>query len=660
MDVEDDVIMTVHEEVKEINLNDGEEEDLLDELPEKIENSEQTQNTVRNDSGLETSDSMDAVKDYKEPPVLTPMIEMIPLTSKNNNSVPSNVTVTINAPINPPELQPLPETPYDSPEKSLDSSRRSSVSFIDSLLSKMNRRSTTEGSNSDVSPSKLEQAKSNDEEDLLEEIVTFEKSTNPNMLPTPIVANPTAASAFVNSEEEFQSSLAKQSKKEENEKLSSIDRSKMSSKSQPPKMNPPNYSNIPKPRTLAEKRMLVSTNMDFLMIEQESKIFKQIERKKKGEPLNYNLIEMMMSEDIPINHGPWKALQWLRTQEGNYIQQYINIDDVSYKLTGSRGNHKEKYLPPQSNKPYPKIKSIAVRSARCCAGGKIKKREIDQLVTMESIKRFVLEESIEPFKRLESKNILSQLSSIKPRPLGKKIEFINQNQKLLNANEDSMFLGKFSKFKMPDIKLEVTVQNKVPLNPIAKQYLNEILPHRDMNENWINFALSPIKSDEGDEKDKKVYEFTVPYHENKQHILVREVIKSKQDTEKLRIVDTNDDDIDEMEWTFAENANKDDPLEMEIVEVIKDLTNSVFINLNDNLFTVDDPDDRTVPLCPINPKDAIEELATKKVDPKNDKSTKVLKELRRLNANVVKSDVSQVVDVSYLKDLFSRFYIYFS
>jgi hypothetical protein len=408
-------------------------------------------------------------------------------------------------------------------------------------------------------------------------------------------------------------------------------------------MNPPNLTNIPKPRTLAEKRMLISTNMDFLMIEQESKIFKQIERKKKGEALNYNVIEAMMAEDIPINYGPWKALQWLRTQDGNYIQQYVNIDGVSYKLTGSRGNHREKYLPPQSNEPYPKIKTIAARSVRCCAGGKIKKREIDQLALNENIKKFVLEEGLEPFKRLESKNILNQLCSIKPRPLSKKIEFVNQNRKLLNANEDCMFLGQFSKFKMPEIKLEVTVQHKVPLNPVAKQYLNEILPHRDMNENWLNFALSPIKSDDGNEE-KNVYEFTVPYHENKQHILVREIIKSKEDTENLKILDTTDEDVDEMEWTFAKDADKNDPLEMEIVDVIKDLTNSVFINLNDDLFTVDDPDERIVPVCPIKPKEVIEELATKK-DPKKDKRSKILNELRRLNANVVKSDVTQV-DVS--------------
>lgn len=519
-----------------------------------------------NDSGLETCDSMDK----EEANIST----LVPLCPENANDMPNTVTFSkeeeeklssaeekgafssVTSENVEEKSSAAEEVLLESPNKSCNSSRRSSAgsaSFLDSLLDKFKK--TIEGESRPPSPPKAmppkEPLKECNEEDLLDEIdapIAFEKPSHPNMLATPIVKH-RAASAFVNSEEEFEKTVAKHQEKAAKVTPKTFDKYQMSAKSLPPKISAPKYPVcIPKPRTLAEKRMLVNTNVDFLMIEQEAKIFKQIQRKSSNEPLNYNLIEQMMFEDVPINFGPWKALQWLRTQEDNYIQQHIVIDGARYKLCGSRGNHTEKFLQPQSNRPYPKIQTTSMRSLRCCAGGKIKKNVIDRLVTIESIRRFILEETLEPFKRLETKNLQNTLSTIKPRPLGKKIEFINRNKKLLAATEDSTYLGEFSKFEMPKIKLSVNVQHKVPINPIAKQYLYELLPYDDLNKNWINFALSTMKSNEESEENKN-FEFTVPYRDNnKRHVLVREIIKAKSDTEPLRIVDPSDDDVDEMKW----------------------------------------------------------------------------------------------------------------
>lgn len=653
-----------HEE----KMND--DDDLLEELPERDEinkveidsDGKICHKAATNDSGLETCDSMDIAKDDNAMPELTLMTALIPLCPENAKDVPKNFTITQHT-LKLPELTPLPPsaqtTPLDSPDKSCDSSRRSSTStsFIDSLLSKIGRRKTIEEyleTPNEPPPTLSSTAKELVVEDLLDEIhapLTFQKSTNPKMMPTPFVKNQRVGSAFVNSDEEFERTLAKHENQRNKNQVQIFDKSKMSSRSLPPKMHAPNYpQSITKPRTLAEKRMLVNTNVDFLMIEQETKIFKQIQKKKSGEQLNYNLIDNMMREDIPIKYGPWKALQWLCTQEGNYFQQQISIDGVFYKLSGSRGDHSEKFLPPQTARPYPKIKTTSLRSLRCCAGGKIKKKDIDSLVSLESIRRFVLEESLEPFKRLEPRTINGQLNSIRPRPLSKKIEYLNKNRKFLNASEDSAFLGEFSKFKMPDIKLEVNVQQKVPLNRFAKQYLYDILPAGDLNENWINFALSTLTMNSlrsearGEGSEGKKFEFTVPYRDERQHILVREILKSKQDTERLRILNSTDDDVDDMEWTFAADADKNDSLEMEVVDIIKDLTNSVFINLNDDLFTMEDPDNRFTTKCPIDAKPVIETTVR---NASIDKSKKVLNELRRLNANVVKTEASQGVDVRH-------------
>lgn len=541
----------------------------------------------------------------------------------------------------------------DGPSSSRVSSANSSIcssdgkfKIVDSLLDKI-RRKNSDGSGSEK-PSRIAQNFSEDEDDLLVEIeppVKLRKhGNNPHLMSTPIVSNQRSTSAFTNSEEEYNRTVAKH--KQVKRPIVEEDKSQMGSKSEPPRMRAPNVpSNHQRPRTLAEKRLMFSNkNIDYLMVEQEDKIYKQVQRKHGSLELNYSLLDAMMLEDVPTNRGPWKVLTWLCTREGAYIQQYLTVDGTNFKLNGSRGNHTMKFLPPQSSRPLPKLQTTDVRSTRCCLGGRIRKRVLDALVNMANIKKFVLEQSVDQYKRLETKFLDNQLVSIKPRPLSKKIEFINKNRKLLNGDEDSAFLGDYAKFEMPNIQIEVASTPRFSLDPFAKKYLREILPHRDMDENWCNFALSALAADENTE----TFKFVVPYQDNKKNILVRQIIRSKEDTEMLRIpkYESGEDDIDEMVWTFAKDANEEDPLESEIIDIIKDLTNSVFINLNDDLFTQDDPCDIKVSsdASPMKSKKAIEELSS--IVKPNKLAGRVMKELKRLNANVYKSESQCVENVS--------------
>lgn len=526
------------------------------------------------------------------------------------------------------------------------SSNDGKFKIVDSLLDKI-RRKNSDSSGSEIPP-KVQLIFSEEEDDLLVEIeapVKFRKfGNNPHLMSTPIVTNQRFTSAFTNSEEEYNRTVAKH--KPVKGHSVQEDKSQMGSKSEPPRMRAPDVpSNHQRPRTLAEKRQMVNNrNVKMLMVEQESRIYKQVQRKYQKMEINYNLLDAMMHEDVPSNHGPWKVLTWLRTREGAYIHQYLSLDGEEYKLIGSRGNHAVKFLPPQSSKPLEKYQTTTLRSTRCCIGGRIKKRVAEALINMPSIKRFVLDDTTDQYKRLDTKFLDNQLVSIKPRPLSRKIEFINKNRKSLSGDEDSAFLGDYAKFDMPKINIELKVVPRTPLDPVAKKYLREILPYRDLDENWCEFALSALATDD----ENKTFKFAVPYQDNKQNILVRNIIRCKEDTEKLRIpvYEDGEDDVDEMEWTFAKNADKDDPVEVEIIEIIKDLTNSVFINLNDDLFTLVDPFDRKIlsDISPIKTKEAIDELST---IVKPDKSAKrVMNELKRLNANVYKSESQCVEDVS--------------
>ncbi|KAL7025919.1 hypothetical protein ACKWTF_013701 [Chironomus riparius] len=659
------------------SFSNVDEEDLLDELPERRASFCKSDKislceSNKDDSGLGISDSIEMFKENLENQFLEELScetndvntelnrklpELIPLSNMTYSpNIKINIKSTADTVINTsneealPELQPIPVMIMDERKNSLsdessnkainNESRRSSTSsFIDILLDKL-RRNYSESSASDISPKKISSESKTSDDDLLVEIastVAFTKSENPNMLPTPVVENQSISSVFVNSASEYEEAIKR------NKKVSSNkhdDKSKMSSKSQPPLMKAPKYpSNIKHPRTLAQKRLLLASNLSFLMIEQESKIFKQIQRKMSGKAVDYQFIDDLSEDEIPLKYGPWKALSWLKTEEDNYIQQFINIDGHSFKLTGSKGNHRNKFLPAQSCKPFHKHQTTSLRSVRCCEGGKVKKRIIDNLVNVESIKKFILEGNLSPYKKLEAKTLCNQLSLIKPRPLIKKIEEINRNRKLTDNDEDSAFLGDFMKFRMPDIKLEVKPQNKIPLDSKAKQYLNEIIPYRDLNENWINFSLSALSTKEEVTDENKTFEFTIPYCDDKPNILVREIIKQNDS------FDSNCEDFDEFKWTFADDCDKNDILEMEIVEIIKDISNSVCINLNDDMFTKDDPLEQSCALvAPIKPKEALQDIASTSKNLKIDQSKKMLLELRRLNANVVKSDSSRVND----------------
>lgn len=542
--------------------------------------------------------------------------------------------------------------------------------FVDSLLKKLNPEIIQ---NQYLIDDELYD-KDESVEELLVEIdphVDFDISSNPNLLPTPKVKNQNSSSAFVNSEDEYNQIVATHNSKPKHPYVNNDDKCMMNSNAQPPvvkhHLRIPN--NVQKPRTLADKRRLViSHSSNYLRDEQETKIFKQIERHKNKQEINYKMLDQMVYGNIPVRYGPWKVLTWLRTREGRYIQQYIEIGGTKIKLPGSRGNHFNKFLPKQRFIQCPKHTVTSIRSTRCCAGGRIDKRVVNNIVNSESVRRFILDGDSQKLFNLNCPD--DQLLKISPRPLSKKIELINKiRQESNTSDEDSCFLGDYVKYKMPDIKLEVMKTDK-PIHKTAKKYLGSILPHSSLSEEWCEFALSALKPAESEkiekndeEKDGKEadedsvdeekienkrnsFEFKIPYKNDKDSIVARELVK-KRDFDDFSRLST---DNSKMLWTFDKDSDKDDVTEQEIVKVIKDLTNSVFINLNEDLFNINDSINPIQPPAtskdsPEKSKAAINELSNVS---NNSKSGKLLRELRKLNANVFKAGPA-IDDVSLYK-----------
>lgn len=430
---------------------------------------------------------------------------------------------------------------------------------------------------------------------MVHEDVDFTKPSDPNQLSTPIVTTWRENSAFVSENEQ---DLVK-SRENKSENLIFRDDCLMKRKSQPPLMLlPERPMNMEKARTVAEKKaLLCQNNISYRMVEQESKIFHQIQRKKDKNQINYGLLDSLVYQDVPIKKDPWRALTWLRTTEGNYIYKYIRVDDLPLKLNGSCGNHSEKFLPKQTSMPFPRLKRVFKKSSRCCRFGNSSEKFIESICYRKSIRNFILSQKNVFSKVVQKKTIDTILLKISPRPLSKKLDYINTIIKTNNKkhdDDDDYFLGEFKNFNLPNVNIEFEVTLKKTPDPIVKKYLQTILPHKDISESWINFALSSMRSnvkDKNAEPQSKKYQFTIPYENHKSSFIVRQINRQKEDNDKMRMPDSKSDGVsseDDMDWTFEKNADKSDVVEKEIIDVIKDLTNSTFINLNDDFFTKND------------------------------------------------------------------------
>lgn len=199
-----------------------------------------------------------------------------------------------------------------------------------------------------------------------EEGISFTKPQFPNQLSTPIVTSSRVNSAFLtaDTEQEYLNSIQSAQRKR-SMASNSEDDSQMKAKSVPPKLKAPERpGNMEKPRTVAEKKILMIKKINdirYRMVEQESKIFHQTQKKTSKNEINYALLDCLLVQNTPIKKDPWRALTWLRTTEGSYIYKMLRIDGKEYKLNGSVGNHSEKYIRDQSSRPFVKYRKIKNR-----------------------------------------------------------------------------------------------------------------------------------------------------------------------------------------------------------------------------------------------------------------------------------------------------------
>ncbi|XP_055383338.1 uncharacterized protein LOC129613352 [Condylostylus longicornis] len=405
-----------------------------------------------------------------------------------------------------------------------------------------------------------------------------------------------------------------------------------------------------KPRTLAEKRMIFSKQRSFkyFMIENENTIYHELKRRTRDGRINTSFVRAVQRSRVPASRDLWKATCWLLTENEKFYFQTADIDGRICKILSGLGNFPIKKMLPQYSSPI--MKKDLLHTNRNCSLN-CTDRKTWQCIRVR-------------YKNPRMKMQISQMKKIKmlkeenrPGPLCFK-------KKLLNDLEGG--LNELEIYRMPKIELEVYPKLNKPLDDYIKSYLKLVLPSESITKEWAEFAVSTLVEKANQESNeinhdedkgkiiqaKNSFKFTIPYLNDQTHILVRKVLRRSE----------NFDNKEKLKFrSILENSS--DKITIECADVLSDMIDSVAIGLSENSFIYDDPD-----ITYDNGKGAsikqsekgnkfnnieetneqIQKTKTSELKRKTAKSggnpkSKLMKELKRLNATIINASDAKIV-----------------
>lgn len=428
------------------------------------------------------------------------------------------------------------------------------------------------------------------------DVVKLDKPTVPGLLPTPIVKKSRPNAPFLAHDTSFEDI------KIENRDDLFREEGLISFGSLPPRLECPRRpDDMVRPRTVAQKRILLQKKNDvrYLMIDNESKIFYELEKRSKNidVDLDFDRMKELQDQNIPFTRDTWRALAWLRTEKGNYFFQTMKIDNHSIKLSGCGGNHaSKKHGKKQLSAP------VNVSRKHACSCPEYPSNVIIDLSAIEPPTSIKSEpEELQMFDTVFDKKLLrdstSCLLSTRPGPLSSKLRY---DVELLHRTEDDAYLGPLEILEMPSVEIEVFPRIDRPLDPIVKPYLKMLLPFRDITEKWARFAVSTLKTSDRREEDippeERSFSFTLPYMNNQRRILIRRrVAKSCEKNQSEESLDNFEKALREpldfrKHLDDPQRAGEIDPVEKDCADILTEMTDTVAISLAEDLFVSKDPD----------------------------------------------------------------------
>ncbi|XP_055531963.1 uncharacterized protein LOC129722520 isoform X2 [Wyeomyia smithii] len=481
------------------------------------------------------------------------------------------------------------------------------------------------------------------------EVVKLDKPSVPGLLPTPIVKKSRPNAPFLAHGTSFEDI------KIENRDDLFREEGLISFGSLPPRLKCPRRpDDMVRPRTVAQKRILLQKKNDvrYLMIDNESKIFHELEKRSKNidAELDFERMLELQNQNIPFTRDTWRALAWLRTEKGKYFFQSLRVDNHSIKLSGCKGNHASKR---HGKKQFSVPPTISRKlSCRCPELLENYIQDISASIQPSSKVKIEPEETetvaFEPDKKLLCNDISRATSKIRPGPLSSKLSY---NQESRTITEEDAYLGPLEILEMPRVEIEVFPRIDRPLDPAVKPYLKMILPFRGITEKWARFAVSTLKTPDRDE-DESSFSFSLPYNNNQHRLLIRRrlleetpgrsrLLSSAENRQKFEAeleqplsfrkhLDVGDDKLKQI-----------DPVEKECADILSEMTNAIAIGLADELFIDQDPD------CDYGKEDKpLNKTASTAISGGADagktsecaaKSKRMLREMKRLNATIIET-----------------------
>lgn len=452
------------------------------------------------------------------------------------------------------------------------------------------------------------------------------------LLPTPKVVTSNDQAAFVS---EFLDMFMKENALETSKDLIAFkpkhrntDEALMTTDAEPPNLSVPERPmDMQRPRTLAEKRMILQqqTDISLLIIENESTVYHELKKRvKQGTAYDNTLMRSIQDADIPFTRDCWRAACWISTANNHFFYRTILYDGEEIKLTGSRGDNVKKVViklnaddrKSHTTKTLKHIRNECPQKCERIDGIRI--NNLDVILDDTQIKSEDKSHDKQKCGLLRrDKLCMFSREYLTPGPKCKKVE--------CKANRKSSFdleYGPLELVQLPTVQLEVWPQVGLPLSDQIKPFLKTMPTNSNViTAEWAKFAVSVVRETPKQIKHRRKYKkpevekpqpitFNIPYENDEKMILIRRrrrsaIVFHKSDT-KYEQIDTFYQDDDNNQLTFMENVDPDDCLSIECSNILADIIESVAIAVNDVNFIKQDPDiDYVGKVVPVsNPKES--------------------------------------------------------
>lgn len=474
------------------------------------------------------------------------------------------------------------------------------------------------------------------------------------LLPTPKVSASNDQAAFVS--EYLDTFMKENSLEKSNDQITftpkrcSTDEALMTTDALPPNLSfPTRPLDMQRPRTLAEKRMILQQQNDIsiLIIENESTVYHELKkREKQGFNYDNTMMQSIQDANIPFRRDCWRAACWISTSNNRFLYRTLLYNGEEIKLCGSRGDNPKKVA---FELKCDDIKTPATgHTLKCILAECPKKCPPIDGVTIHNIASIVdnAKPTIdEPSQTKEKYGLLKKArlcmfsrEYLTPGPKCQKVK--------CKANRKSSFdleYGPLELVQLPIVQLEVWPQVGVPLSDHIRPLLKMIPTNSNIiTPEWAKFAVSVVREAPKQTKHRRKYKkpeqerpqqivFDIPYENNEKKILIRRrrrssIVFNKDDTLHEHIESFyKDQDADQL--TFAKNIDPSDTVSVECANILTNMIDSIAIAVNDTNFIKQDPDiDYVGKVIPISTqKDSAKADRKAEKDKQNAKSEKTSK-----------------------------------